>query len=137
MLYIDTGAFISRHLAKDQYHRPSVAFWNVIANKGESCVTSNFVLDETFTLLGRRGGYAFAAQRARNIYASETIKIIRPGREDELRAIDFFEKYADQNLSFTDCISLVLMQARNIKRVFTFDHHFQFLGYKTFPKILQ
>ena len=137
MIYIDTGAFISRHLAKDQYHRPSVAFWNVIAKKGESCVTSNFVLDETFTLLGRRGGYAFAAQRARNIYASETVKIIRPDREDELRAIDLFEKYADQNLSFTDCISLVLMQTMKIKRVFTFDHHFQFLGYQTFPKILQ
>ena len=116
MIYIDTGAFISRHLAKDQYHRASVAFWNVIAKKGESCVTSNFVLDETFTLLGRRGGYTFAAQRARNIYASGTMKIIRPGREDELRAIDLFEKYADQNLSFTDCVSLVLMQARKIKR---------------------
>ena len=137
MIYIDTGAFISRHLAKDQYHGPSVAFWNVIAKKSESCVTSNFVLDETFTLLGRRGGYAFAAQRARNIYASETIEIIRPGREDELRAIDLFEKYEDQDLSFTDCISLVLMQARKIKRVFTFDQHFQFLGYQTFPKILQ
>ena len=135
MIYIDTGALISRHLAKDQYHQPSVAFWNVIAKKGESCVTSNFVLDETFTLLGRRGGYTFAAQRARNIYASETVKIIRPDRDDELKAIDLFEKYADQNLSFTDCISFVLMQTRKIKRVFTFDSHFQFLGFQTFPKI--
>ena len=135
MIYIDTGALISRHLAKDQYHQPSVAFWNVIAKKGESCVTSNFVLDETFTLLGRRSGYTFAAQRARNIYASETVKIIRPDRDDELKAIDLFEKYADQNLSFTDCISFVLMQTRKIKRVFTFDSHFQFLGFQTFPKI--
>ena len=126
MIYIDTGAFISRHLAKDQYHRPSVAFWNVIAKKGESCVTTNFVLDETFTLLGRRGGYAFAAQRARNIYASETIKIMRAGREDELRAIDLFEKYADQNLSFTDCISLVLMQARKIKEYLHLTNIFNF-----------
>jgi predicted nucleic acid-binding protein len=135
MIYIDTGAFISRHLAKDQYHGPSVAFWNVIAKKSESCVTSNFVLDETFTLLGRRGGYAFAAQRARNIYTSEMINIIRPHQEDELKAVDLFEKYSDQKLSFTDCISIVLMQSRKIKRVFTFDHHFHILGYQVFPKI--
>ena len=135
MIYIDTGALISRHLARDQYHQPSVAFWNIIAKKGESCVTSNFVLDEAFTLLGRRGGYTFAAQRARNIYASHNVKIIRPGLDDELKAIDLFEKYADQNLSFTDCVSLVLMQTRKIKRVFTFDNHFQYLGFQIFPKI--
>ena len=135
MIFIDTGAFLSRHLANDQYHHKSVQFWNLIAKKGESCVTSNFVLDETFTLLGRRGGYKFAAQRAKNIYASETIKIVRPDRDDELRAIDLFEKYSDQSLSFTDCISCVLMQTRKIKRMFTFDSHFQILGYQAFPKI--
>ena len=135
MIYIDTGAFLSRHLAKDQYHRQSVAFWNVIGLKNESCITSNFVLDETFTLLGRRAGYAFTAQRARNIYASETLKVIRPDKDDELRAIDLFEKYAEHHLSFTDCISFVLMQTRKVKRVFTFDNHFQFLGFQIYPKI--
>ncbi len=135
MIYIDTGAFLSRHLAKDQYHQQSVAFWNVIGKKRESCITSNFVLDETFTLLGRRGGYKFAAQRARNIYASEALKIVRASRDDELKAIDLFEKYAEHSLSFTNCISFVLMQTKKIKRVFTFDHHFQFLGFQTFPKI--
>ena len=135
MIYIDTGALISRHLARDQYHQQSVAFWNIIAKKGESCVTSNFVLDGAFALLGRRGGYTFAAQRARNIYASHNVKIIRPGLDDELKAIDLFEKYADQNLSFTDCVSLVLMQTRKIKRVFTFDNHFQYLGFQIFPEI--
>ena len=135
MIYIDTGALISRHLARDQYHQQSVAFWNIIAKKGESCVTSNFVLDGALALLGRRGGYTFAAQRARNIYASHNVKIIRPGLDDELKAIDLFEKYADQNLSFTDCVSLALMQTRKIKRVFTFDNHFKYLGFQTFPKI--
>ena len=96
-------------------------------------MTSNFVLDETFTLLGRRAGHSFAAQRARNIYASESLNILRPGKEDELKAIVFFEKYSDHQLSFTDCVSFVLMQNRKIKRVFTFDHHFQLLGFQALP----
>ena len=134
MIYIDTGAFLARHLSKDQYHRQANLFWNSIREKSEICMTSNFVLDEAFTLLGRRAGYGFAAQRARNIYASESITILRPSIEDELKAIDFFEKYSDHRLSFTDCISFVLMHNRKIKRVFTFDHHFQIVGFQTYPK---
>jgi len=97
-------------------------------------MTSNFVLDETFTLLSRRAGYSFAAQRAKNIYASETLSILRPSRVDELKAIGFFEKYSDQHLSFTDCVSFVLMKSEKIKRVFTFDHHFQLEGFQIYPK---
>ena len=134
MIYIDTGAFLARHLSKDQYHRQANLFWNSIREKSEICMTSNFVLDEAFTLLGRRAGYGFAAQRARNIYASESITILRPSIEDELKAIDFLEKYSDHRLSFTDCISLVLMHNRYIKREITFDHHFQIVGFQTYPK---
>ncbi|MGD8296382.1 MAG: PIN domain-containing protein [Desulfobacterales bacterium] len=134
MIYIDTGAFLARHLSRDQYHGQANSFWNSIKKKGEACTTSNFVLDETFTLLGRRAGYDFAAQRARNIYASEWLKILRSEKNDELRAIDYFEKYSDHCLSFTDCISIALMQRKKIKRVFTFDHHFLIFGFNKYPK---
>ena len=133
MIFIDTGAFLVRHLSKDQYHRQASAFWDLIRKKCETCVTSNFVLDETFSLLGRRAGYRFAAQRAKNIYASESLRILRPSREDELKAIEYFEKYADQRLSFTDCVSFVLMKSKKIKRAFTFDHHFQLAGFQIYP----
>jgi predicted nucleic acid-binding protein len=135
VIYIDTGAFLARHLSKDQYHPQANAFWESIHKNNEACATSNFVLDETFTLLGRRAGYNFAAQRARNIYASESLQILRPTRKEELKAIDFFEKYLDHRLSFTDCVSFVLMQNKKIKRVFTFDHHFQLAGFQIYPRI--
>jgi hypothetical protein len=50
------------------------------------------------------------------------------------KAIGFFEKYSDQHLSFTDCVSFVLMKIKKIKRVFTFDHHFQLAGFQIYPK---
>jgi len=133
VIYIDTGAFLARHLSKDQYHLQANAFWNSLRKENEACVTSNFVLDETFTLLGRRAGCGFAAQRARNIYASESLSILRPSQEDEMKAIGLFEKYSDHRLSFTDCISIILMKRRNIKRVFTFDHHFRLAGFQICP----
>ena len=133
MIFIDTGAFLARYLAKDQYHPKAVGFWNEIRKKREACFTSNFVLDETFTLLGRRAGYDFAAQRATSIYASKLLNILRPTRTDEIKAIDFFQKFADQNVSFTDCITFVLLKKEKIKRVFSFDSHFQWAGFRLCP----
>ena len=135
MIYIDTGAFIARYLTNDQYHQEAVVFWDSIRKKKEACFTSNFVLDETFTLLGRRAGYDFSVQRANNIYASKTLTILRPDNADELKALTFFRKYADHSISFTDCISFVLLNREKIKRVFTFDTHFEWAGFKMYPQI--
>jgi len=133
VIYIDTGAFIARYLAGDQYHLEAVSLWHEIKTVQESCFTSNFVLDETLTLLGRRAGYGFAAERAENIYASKLITILRPTRQEEIKAIEFLRKYADQAVSFTDCISFVLMKNKKIRKVFSFDRHFQFAGFKIYP----
>jgi predicted nucleic acid-binding protein len=129
VIFIDTGAFLARYLMKDQHHRRAVAIWEKLGANFENCVTSNFVLDETFTLLGRRAGYGFAVQRAKNIYASQALTICRPDRESEISALQFFSKYADQHVSFTDCISFVLMKREKINRVFSFDRHFELAGF--------
>jgi len=133
VIYVDTGAILARYLSRDQYHQKAGAFWEKIRKSQESCFTSNFVLDETFTLLGRWAGYNFASQRAANIYESKNLIILRPTREEEIKAIELFQKYADQNVSFTDCISFVLMRKNKIKRVFSFDNHFERAGFKLCP----
>ncbi|MFH0844617.1 MAG: PIN domain-containing protein [Pseudomonadota bacterium] len=133
MIFIDTGAFLARYLIHDQYHRRAAAFWKKLGLDKESCFTSNFVLDELYTLLGRRAGSDFAVQRARNIYASRALVILRPDQNDELKALNYFRKYADQNVSFTDCVSFVLMKREEIHRVFSFDKHFELTGFKLHP----
>ncbi len=92
MIFIDTGAFSARYLRKDQHHRSAVAFWNKLGSNRKKCVTSNFVLDETFTLLGRWAGYDFAVQRAKNVYASQALSVCRPDRKDEINALQYFAK---------------------------------------------
>jgi len=133
VIFIDTGAFLARYLRKDQHHHSAVSVWEKLGSGRENCVTSNFVLDETFTLLGRRAGYGFAVQRAKNIYASQSLTIFRPDRVDEIKALQFFSKYADQHVSFTDCISFVLMKREKINRVFSFDRHFELAGFHVIP----
>ena len=133
MIFIDTGAFIAKYITKDELHRASTSFWAVLEQGKERLYTTNFVLDETFTLLGRRAGYAFAATRARAILSSSAITIIRPSKYDEIEAVKLFEKFADQSVSYTDCISFVLMRSNKIERVFTFDRHFGMAGFTIIP----
>jgi len=133
VIFVDSGAFLARHVSADSHHESALSCWDRIARDTEPTATSSFVLDEVFTLMGRRAGYSFAAERARNIYASKAIAILRPDREDELNALKLFEKYADQRVSFTDCISFVLMRRNRMTRVFTFDTHFSLLGFSLIP----
>lgn len=133
MIFIDTGAFLGRYFSRDQNHRKAVRVWKMLEDGRQLCFTSNFVLDEFFTLLGRRAGGAFAAERARRVYASRALTILRPGEEDEHEAIELLAKFADQEVSFTDCVSFVLMRRRGLKRVFGFDGDFRAAGFETFP----
>lgn len=130
MIFIDTGAFLARYLTRDQHHRQAKKSWKALGRGSWKCYTSNFVLDETFTLLARRSSYAFAAARARALYASATLEILRASREDELQAIAAFEKFSDQEVSFTDCVSFSLMKRKGIKRAFAFDRHFEDAGFE-------
>ena len=110
------------------------AGWARLEADREGLVTSNFVLDETATLLGRRADNRFAAKRLKNIYASSVLKILRPDTEDELQAIEWFVKFADQGVSFTDCMSFTLMAREGLRTVFSFDQHFDFAGFGRVPK---
>jgi len=91
------------------------------------------VLDETITLLAQRSTYQFAAERARNLFDSTSLAILRPNRNDEFVALELFEKYADQSVSYTDCVSFALIERENIKRAFSFDRHFRIAGFEVEP----
>lgn len=134
MIYVDTGAFIARYIRQDTHHRKARRAWGEIEKGRVRCFTSNFVLDETFTWLGRRASYPFAAQRARALLHSAALTILRPEAEDEEKAVDLFDKFADQQVSFTDCISFVLMRRNRLERAFTFDRHFKSAGFEVVPK---
>lgn len=129
MIFIDTGAFVARYLQRDQYHQHAVKSWERLARSKPRCFTSNFVLNETVTLLARRASYEFAAQRARLILSSQTVTILRPTEDDEHAAVDVLEKYADQEVSFTDCLSFVFMRNHGLHDAFSFDSHFERAGF--------
>jgi len=126
--FIDTGAYLSLFYVKDNYHSSSLKIWNKILDSNIQTVITNHIIDETATLLSRRTNNLFAATKVDKIYQSNT-RIYRPNQQEEEKALILFKKYADQRISFTDCLSFVVMKKLKVKQVFSFDKHFRFAGF--------
>lgn len=126
MIFVDTGAFLALYLTRDQYHRQASKMFPSLPRPFS---TSNHVVDELATLLGRIAGYRYAADRIEDLYASESIEVLHSTRDDEMEAIRWMRKYSDQEVSFTDCISFAMMRRLGIDAAFTFDRHFRDAGF--------
>ena len=128
MIFIDSGALVGRYLLNDPYSAAAVEIWREIA--GQALVTTNHVLDEALTLIARRAGYPFAAERAERLYSSPAFEIVFSTIEHEREAVRYFRKFADQRVSFTDCISFAVMKRHRLHTAFTFDRHFLHAGFR-------
>jgi hypothetical protein len=134
-VFVDTGAFVARVLPSDQYHQASGRGWQTLENVEVRLYSSEHVLDESVSLLIRQAGAAYAARWARDHLASEQIVWLNTSREDWHEALRWLEKFSDQKVSFTDCLSFSLMRREAIASVFGFDHHFVLAGYELWPRL--
>ncbi|MCP4105379.1 MAG: type II toxin-antitoxin system VapC family toxin [Desulfobacteraceae bacterium] len=119
----------------EEHHQKSCEIWNWVRDKKLVSITTNHVIDELATLLARRTSYDFAARKIYEIYDSELPVIFRPDQMHERNALN--NKYADQRVSFTDCLSFVVMKQSDIRKVFTFDRHFSVMGFEVIPSQYQ
>jgi len=128
MNFADTGAFLAKLHRNDLHNREAIRLWPTL---NRPVLTSNLVVAELAKLLAQRLGYIFAADRIADLYASPTIHVVASTREDEIEALAWIRRFADQRVSFTDCVSFAIMHRRKIRTAFTFDRHFRLAGFQT------
>ena len=129
-LFVDTGAFLAKEIAADQHHASATKCWGQAKNA--VLFSSEHVLDECVTLLARRTSYANASGWGKDALDSG-IEWLQTQPSDWNSAFDLMRKYADQGVSFTDCLSFVLMKRAGVKDVFGFDRHFDSSGFRLWP----
>jgi predicted nucleic acid-binding protein len=88
-------------------------------------VTTDYVLDETLTLLKARGHVDRARRFGPRIFDGSAARLEFLTEQDIQQAWIVFSTYRDKQWSFTDCTSLVIMQRLAIRNVITLDQHFQ------------
>jgi len=133
VIYVDTGPLIARSLPRDQFHESARDAWGRLARSAERLLTSNLVLAETINYVASRAGPRFAAERGQRLLESSVLTILRPDAQDEAQAMLLLTKLADQQVSFTDCVSFALMKRHRLRRAFTFDRHFAAAGFQVWP----
>ncbi len=128
MIFVDTTIWASAIDASDSLHEDGSAVLKALAG-GElpSAVTTDFVLDETLTLLKTRGGRPETIARAiGDIMSSPNLDLVYVDDELFETALRTYQKY--ERLSFTDAVTLVVMQQRKIKEIFSHDEDFDVKG---------
>lgn len=128
--FADTSFFKAVIDPKDEFHQDAKKIEQKINDEQIKLITSNYVLDEAFTLIRKRCGLKVVNEfRVYLSTISTVLKIIRVTVTDEAGAWDWFlQDWSD--LSFTDCVSFALMHRLEIKEALAFDDHFKRAGYK-------
>ena len=135
-LFLDTSAFVAIEDLDDANHRRALEFRERIRQGSiafRTLYTSNYVVDETLTLLRFHCGHHVAITFRKALETSRLVGVLWVTEALEKAAWAFFEKRSDKEYSFTDCTSFALMDEEAIRNAFTFDEHFSQQGYNVVP----
>lgn len=125
---MDTGAFLAIENRRDAHHVEAVAERDRLLATGELLVTTDYVLDETFTLLSVRASRSLAVEFGEAVRASRFLHVEYLTPDLLEAAWQIFKTFADKEFSFTDCTSFAFMERHGIVAAFSFDRHFRQYG---------
>ena len=131
-IFIDTWGWINILNRQEPYHHEVSQFYHNIRQTRGTVVTTDYILDEVYTLLFKRVPFDLARQAVGLIsqaiedgylnflwITQERFKVAQTLR------IKFHDK---PDISFTDLTSMVVMQELKIREIVTGDAHFTHVG---------
>jgi len=121
MIFVDTGAWFASVVPSDVDHA-AASQW--LKEKTERLLTTDYIINETLTLLRARGESTRAIRMGEQFFGGALAKVYFLTEDDILATWEVFRKFSDKDWSFMDCSSKVVMERMGITRAFCFDHHF-------------
>jgi len=125
MTFVDSNVWFALYLGSDPNHIAATGW--LTANNGR-LITTDYVIDETLTLMRARGQNRKAVEFGTLVFAGNLAVVHYLTPAEIASAWDVFRTYADKGWSFTDCTSKVVMETLGITTAFSFDQHFHQFG---------
>lgn len=131
-LFIDTWGWINLFNRKEKHHRQVKKLYKEMRNKQGTIITTDYVLDEVYTLLFKRLSVELAVKAFEAISTAienDYLNLVRitPERFEASQKLRL--KFQDKpDISFTDLTSMVVMQELGITDILTGDAHFTHVG---------
>ncbi len=132
-VFVDTAGWMMLADASDPAHKHAVAFRDAWLKRGGVLVSTDFVQDETLTLLRTRLGLDAAERWWTQVDGSTRLSWEWIDRERAEKARRWFFDWDDKAFSFTDCTSFVVMKERKLRVALTSDRHFKQAGFEIAP----
>jgi uncharacterized protein len=134
LIFIDTSAWYALEVEDDINHEKALKFLsNIASGKQGIAITTDYVLDETLTLLRSRRDLDSAVTFIDKIRKSKSIRIFWITEDLFEQTLKVFRRSDDKNWSFTDCTSFALMTELSVSTAFSFDKHFREAGFQNLP----
>lgn len=128
VVFIDTWGWLALGHRRDARHQEIKACYQALQEKGTPLYSTDYVLDETITLLFRREVFEEAVHFMEGIFESVEeghLTVERITSECFGAAWELRKRFHDKpKMSFTDLTSMSVMTKRKIKKVLTEDDHF-------------
>jgi predicted nucleic acid-binding protein len=125
MILTDSGAWFASVVPWDANHTAAAAW---LAQNQEALLTTDYIVDETLTLLRVRNEMARAVALGEQLFGGHLATLYFLTDAEIRAAWDVFRNYADKEWSFTDCTSKAVIDRLGLAKAFTFDHHFRQFG---------
>ena len=124
-VFADTGVFLAYRNKKDRYHDVAVKlFRDALKGKYGQIYTSDYVYDEALTLALTRTNNMDVALDIAEVVLSPRIKMIFVDAGLLERSTRTFKQYSGKKLSYTDAVSIEIMNEFEIEHYLGFDAHF-------------
>ncbi|RMF93181.1 MAG: PIN domain-containing protein [Nitrospinota bacterium] len=131
-LFIDTWGWLTLRDKKESRHSEARNVYQGFRQRTGTAYTSDYVLDETVTLLFRRLPFSVAQESLEYIQQAVAdgylhLEQITPERFE--KAKELRSRFQDKpRISFTDLTSMVIMMEYRITEILTEDDHFLQVG---------
>jgi predicted nucleic acid-binding protein len=130
--FIDTWGWMALGHRRDPRHAEVAQLIRTLRSERSPIYTTDYILDELITLLYRRETFAEATRFVDTLVAAEglgQLTVARVTPERFAAAWQLRRRLDDKpRISFTDLVSMVVMDELDIVRVLTDDDHFLHVG---------
>lgn len=128
MIFVDTSVWFAANVEEEPEHDVADA---LLTAPRARLVTTDYVIDESLTLLVARGYRPTAKELGGLLWSEAVCQIVWIGRDDIDSAWQVFTSFDDKTWSFTDCVSYAVMKRLQITDAFALDEHFKQFGFTT------
>lgn len=125
MIFVDTGAWFASVIPTDADYAAASSWFS---GNTEPLLTTDYVVDETLTLLRARGQTPRAISLGEEFFRGTLATVYYLTEADIRQSWIIFCQFSDKEWSFTDCTSRAVMDKFRVRQAFAFDHHFRQFG---------